>query len=42
MEKINLTLSGQDDFFTIEAYKTLRTNIQFCGKDIRVIGESRT
>ena len=38
MEKINLTLSGQDDFFTIEAYKTLRTNIQFCGKDIRVIG----
>ena len=38
MEKIELTLKGQDDFFTIEAYKALRTNIQFCGKDIRVIG----
>ena len=38
MEKINLSLAGQDDFFTIEAYKALRTNIQFCGKDIRVIG----
>ena len=38
MEKVELTLKGQDDFFTIEAYKALRTNIQFCGKDIRVIG----
>ncbi len=38
MEKINLMLAGQDDFFTGEAYKTLRTNLQFCGKDFRVIG----
>ena len=38
MERVHLTLAGQDDFFTNEAYKTLRTNLQFCGKDIRVIG----
>jgi len=32
-----LKLKGTDDFFTQEAYKTLRTNLQFCGADIRVI-----
>ncbi|MGM9634608.1 MAG: CpsD/CapB family tyrosine-protein kinase [Candidatus Avispirillum sp.] len=37
MEKIKLNLSGMDDFFTQEAYKVLRTNLQFCGQDIRVI-----
>lgn len=37
MEQLNLTLQGTDDYFTQEAYKTLRSNLQFCGKDIRVI-----
>ena len=32
-----LKLDGTDDFFTQEAYKTLRTNLQFCGADVRVI-----
>lgn len=26
-----------DDFFTKEAYKVLRTNLQFCGQDVRAI-----
>lgn len=37
METINLKLPGQNDFFTQEAYKVLRTNLQFCGQDIKVI-----
>lgn len=37
MEQIELTLSGIDDYFTQEAYKVLRSNLQFCGKDIKVI-----
>lgn len=37
MKSTVLKLSGSGDFFTQEAYKTLRTNVQFCGKDIRVI-----
>lgn len=37
MEQINLTLQGTEDYFTQEAYKVLRSNIQFCGKDIKVI-----
>lgn len=37
MEKITLKLAGSDDFFTQEAYKTLRTNLQFCGQDIRTV-----
>lgn len=37
MEKIILKLEGSGDFFTQEAYKTLRTNLQFCGQDIRVV-----
>lgn len=37
MEPINLKLPGDNDFFTEEAYKVLRTNLQFCGQDIRVI-----
>ncbi len=37
MRKINLKLAGEDNFFTQEAYKTLRTNLQFCGQDIQVI-----
>lgn len=37
MENIALKLPGSNDFFTQEAYKVLRTNIQFCGADIKVI-----
>lgn len=32
--KTTLKLPGKDDFFTQEAFKTLRTNLQFCGQDI--------
>ena len=37
MRNVKLKLAGNTDFFTQEAYKTLRTNLQFCGKDVRVI-----
>lgn len=37
MKTINLKLSDNEDFFAQEAYKTLRTNLQFCGQDVRVI-----
>lgn len=37
MEKMILKLEGSEDFFTQEAYKTLRTNLQFCGQDIQVV-----
>lgn len=37
MKNTVLKLAGSGDFFTQEAYKTLRTNVQFCGQDIRVI-----
>lgn len=37
MESIKINLPGMDDFFTKEAFKVLRTNLQFCGQDIRVI-----
>ena len=32
--KTTLKLPGKKDFFTQEAFKTLRTNLQFCGQDI--------
>lgn len=37
MEKISLKLPGTDDFFVQEAYKVLRTNLQFCGQDLKII-----
>ena len=37
LEPIDLNLPGEGEYFTQEAYKTLRTNIQFCGQNIRVI-----
>lgn len=37
MNLIKLNLPGENDYFTQEAFKTLRTNLQFCGQDIRVI-----
>ncbi len=37
MKTMKLNLPGSDDFSTQEAYKTLRTNLQFCGSDIKII-----
>lgn len=37
MEEIKLKLPGADNFFVQEAYKVLRTNLQFCGRDNNVI-----
>ena len=37
MNRIQIELPGQNDYFVQEAFKVLRTNIQFCGKDIKVI-----
>lgn len=37
MNKTELKLIGVDDFFMQEAYKVLRTNIQFCGQNTRAI-----
>lgn len=37
LESITLKLPGTDDFFTQEAYKVLRTNLQFCGQSIKTI-----
>lgn len=38
METIELNLEKSDSYFVSEAFKTLRTNIQFCGPDIKTIG----
>lgn len=35
---VNLHLEGEENFFVQEAYKYLRTNLQFSGKEVRVIG----
>lgn len=40
MNNTTLKLDRSDDFFFAEAIKTLRTNIQFCGQDVRVIAFS--
>jgi len=37
MNKVTVKIPGMNDFGTQEAYKVLRTNLQFCGPDIRVI-----
>lgn len=37
MESLQLRIPETDDFFVQEAYKVLRTNVQFCGQDIKVI-----
>ena len=37
MREIKLKLPGEDIFFVQEAYKVLRTNLQFCGQDMKVI-----
>lgn len=37
MDPIKINLPGDDDYYIAEAYKVLRTNLQFCGQDIKVI-----
>lgn len=37
MKEVVLKLVGEENFFVQEAYKTLRTNLQFCGQDVKVI-----
>lgn len=37
MNKMTLTLKGSDNYFVNEAFNVLRTNVQFCGQDIKVI-----
>lgn len=37
MNTTKLKLPGLDDYFSQEAYNELRTNIQFCGQDVKVI-----
>lgn len=37
MERIELKTLGENDYFVQEAIKVLRTNLQFCGKDVQVI-----
>lgn len=37
MNTTNLKLPGVNDYFTMEAYNVLRTNIQFSGQDVKVI-----
>ena len=37
MEKTTIKLPGKNNFFIQEAYKVLRTNLQFCGNDVHVV-----
>lgn len=36
-KEISLKLPGMEDYFSQEAYKVLRTNVQFCGADVKII-----
>ena len=37
MERTILHLEGSENFYTQEAYKSLRTNLMFCGRDIQIV-----
>ena len=37
MQRVTISLPGENDYLTEEAYRTLRTNLQFCGRDKKVI-----
>lgn len=37
MQSVNIELAASLDFRSYEAYNTLRTNIQFCGRDTQII-----
>lgn len=37
MRTITLKEEAKKDYFTTEAYRTLRTNMQFCGNDVKTV-----
>ena len=37
MQSVNIKLPGEGDYFMDEGFNVLRTNIQFCGKDVKRI-----
>ena len=37
MQKVNLTFTFEDNYRVNEAFKSLRSNIEFCGSDIKTI-----
>ena len=37
MQRVNLTFSFEEDYRVSEAFKSLRSNIEFCGSDIKTI-----
>ncbi len=37
MQNVKLQFDRQNDYRTREAFKTLRSNIEFCGEDVKVI-----
>lgn len=37
MRIVNLDFNASNDYFVSEAFKTLRTNVQFCGTDVKAI-----
>lgn len=37
MQEVNLQFNKTNDYRTREAFKTLRTNIEFCGREVKVI-----
>ena len=37
MQEVKLHLDQRADFHTKEAYKTLRSNVEFCGGDVKII-----
>ncbi|MCM1122226.1 MAG: CpsD/CapB family tyrosine-protein kinase [Eubacterium sp.] len=37
MQEVNLQFDKNEDYRVKEAYKTLRTNVEFCGSDVKVI-----
>ena len=40
MQEVTLHLEQNTDFHTKEAFKTLRSNVEFCGSDVRVVARS--
>ncbi len=38
MKELTLTMPYEEDWQTKEAFKTLRTNLLFCGSEVRAVG----
>ena len=38
MQEVNIGKLNKLDYTSNEAYKSLRTNLEFCGKEVKVIG----